>query len=99
MATRRSIFIPGVLTPRAYIAENDNASTVVGAPVHSGALGIGTEASLGPKDGLPHASAIRCDFLALMFKRRLATFVGSLSEARLRALDRALAMALDLPVA
>lgn len=87
-----------VIVSRAFIAENDDVSTVICAPVYSRALGIETEVSLGPEDGLPRESAIRCDFLALMFKSKLTTFVGSLSERRLRALDRALATALDVIV-
>jgi hypothetical protein len=41
-------------------------------------------------------SSIRCDFLALMFKRKLTTFVASLPPRKLAELDRALAVALDL---
>jgi hypothetical protein len=41
-------------------------------------------------------SAIRCDFLALIFKSRLTTFVASLPPHKLAQLNRALAVALDL---
>jgi hypothetical protein len=41
-------------------------------------------------------SAVRCDFLMLMFKRRLTTFVASLTPRKLAELNRALAVALDL---
>jgi mRNA interferase MazF len=87
-----------VVVSRAFIVENDDVSTVICAPVYSQALGIDTEVPLGPEDGLPHASAVRCDFLALMFKRKLTRFVATLSQRKLRALEQALAIALDLPL-
>lgn len=87
-----------VVVSRAFIAENDDVSTVICAPTYSRALGIDTEVVLGPEDGLPRTSVIRCDFLALMFKRKLTAFVGALSERKLRELDRALVVALDLPL-
>ena len=88
-----------LVVSRPFIAENDDVSTVVCAPVYSRVLGISTEVVIGPEDGVPRASAVRCDFLALMFKRKLTTLVGSLSPARAGELDRALEIALDLPSA
>jgi mRNA interferase MazF len=85
-----------VVVSRQFIAENDDVSTVICAPVYSEVLGLSTEVVLGAADGLPHQSALRCDFLALMFKRKLTTFVGTLSSAKLAELDGALATALDL---
>lgn len=85
-----------VVVSRAFIAENDDVSTVVCAPVYSNVLGLTTEVVLGPQDGLPRTSTIRCDFLTLMFKERLTHFVATLSPARTRDLNRALTAALDL---
>lgn len=82
---------------RAFVAESDDITTVVCAPVYSKSLGLSTEVVLTPEDGLPRASAIRCDFLTLMFKEKLSSYVGSLSRSKLDELDRALAIALDLP--
>jgi len=87
-----------VVVSRSFIAENDAVSTVVCAPVYSRVLGISTEVELGVDEGLPRLSAARCDFLALLFKRKLTGFVGSLSSRKLSELDRALAFALDLPI-
>ncbi len=87
-----------VVVSRAFIAENEDVSTVICAPVYGGVLGIDSEVVLTSEDGLPHTSAIRCDFLALLFKSKLTRFVTSLSTAKLRELDRALAIALDLPL-
>jgi hypothetical protein len=56
-----------------------------------------TEVVLGPDDGLPRTSAVRCDFLTLMFKRKLTHFVSTLSAFKLAQLNRALAHALELP--
>jgi mRNA-degrading endonuclease toxin of MazEF toxin-antitoxin module len=85
-----------VVVSRAFIAENDDVSTVVCAPVYGEVLGISTEVLVGPGEGLPRASAIRCDFLALLFKRKLTGFVATLPPRKLLELNRALAVALDL---
>jgi mRNA interferase MazF len=85
-----------VVVSRSFIAENEDVSTVVCAPVYSQVLGLSTEVVLGPEEGLPRVSSVRCDFLALMFKRKLTTFVASLPPRKVEELDRALAVALDL---
>jgi mRNA interferase MazF len=82
-----------VVVSRQFVAENDDIGTVVCAPVYSQILGISTEVVIGPEDGIPRPSAVRCDFLTLMFKRKLSTLVGSLSVPRRRELDHALAIA------
>ena len=85
-----------VVVSRAFVAENDDVSTVICAPVYSQVLGLTTEVVLGPDDGLPRTSAARCDFLTLMFKSTLTHFVSTLSPDKLGALNRALGVALDL---
>ena len=60
-------------------------------------LGLTTEVVVGPEEGIPRASAVRCDFLMLMFKDKLTTRTGKLSLPKLLELNRALAQALDLP--
>jgi mRNA interferase MazF len=85
-----------VVVSRSFIAENDDVSTVVCAPVYSQVLGLSTEVVVGPDEGLPRVSSVRCDFLVLMFKRKLTTFVASLPARKLADLNRALAVALDL---
>jgi mRNA-degrading endonuclease toxin of MazEF toxin-antitoxin module len=60
-------------------------------------LGLRTEVVLGPEDGLPQVSAVRCDFLILMFKHRLTQFVAPLAAGRIEELNRALQHALELP--
>lgn len=85
-----------VIVSRAFIAENDDISTVVCAPVYSRVLGLSTEVVVGPEEGLPQTSSVRCDFLTLMFKRKLTAFVASLPPTKLADLDQALSIALDL---
>jgi len=85
-----------VVVSRTFIAENEDITTVVCAPVYSELLGIRSEVEVGPNEGLPHPSAIRCDFLMLMFKRKLTGFVGTVPDPKIRALDQALMYALDL---
>ncbi|MGE0821865.1 MAG: type II toxin-antitoxin system PemK/MazF family toxin [Candidatus Binatia bacterium] len=87
-----------VIVSRSFIAAHEDVSTVICAPVYSEVLGLTTEVVLGPEDGLPHTSAVRCDFLTLMFKTKLTNFVGTLTATKLAALNRALALALDLPL-
>jgi mRNA interferase MazF len=85
-----------VIVSRDFIAGHEDLTTVVCAPIYSDMLGLRTEVTVGPEDGLPHDGAIRCDFLTLMFKRRLTGFVGHLPAARQAELRRALAHALQL---
>jgi mRNA interferase MazF len=85
-----------VVVSRSFIAENDDVSTVVCAPVYSQVLGLSSEVVVGPDEGLPRVSSVRCDFLTLMFKRKLTQFVASLPPRKLAELNRAVAVALDL---
>jgi mRNA interferase MazF len=86
-----------VVVSRTFAAEHEDVSTAICAPVYGEVLGLTTEVVLGPEDGLPRTSAIRCDFLTLMFKHKLTHFVSTLSATKLAQLDRALAHALELP--
>ena len=85
-----------VVVSRNFIASHEDVSTVICAPVYSEVLGLSTEVVVGPEDGLPHISAVRCDFLTLMFKTKLTHFVGTLSPIKTTELNRALAHALEL---
>ena len=85
-----------VVVSRNFVADNEDISTVVCAPVYSEILGLRSEVELGSEDGLPHDSAIRCDFLTLIFKRKLTHFVGALSAEKFKELNNALRYALEL---
>jgi mRNA interferase MazF len=54
--------------------------------------------TVGIDEGLKHESAMHCDGLVSLPKPRLTDFVGALSPAKVRELDRALVAALDLDV-
>lgn len=86
-----------VVVSRAFIAEHEDVSTVICAPIYREVLGLTTEVTLGWADGLPRTSAIRCDFLTLMFKHKLTQFVASLSARKVGELNEALATALEQP--
>ncbi len=85
-----------VVVSRDFIADNDDVSTVVCAPVYGDVLGLTTEVAIGPEEGVPRESSIRCDFLTLMFKKRLTGFVSTLSERKQSELKAALTCALQL---
>jgi mRNA interferase MazF len=71
-------------------------STVICAPVYTTYDGLATQVPVGPDEGLKHASAVHCDELMSLPKSILTDFVGALSSAKLRALDRALRIALEI---
>jgi mRNA interferase MazF len=85
-----------VIVSRPFVALNDDIGTVVCAPIYSEILGVSTEVVLGREQGVPRVSAIRCDFLTLMFKSKLSSFAGELTNAQRVQLDRALAIALEI---
>jgi mRNA interferase MazF len=71
-------------------------ATLICAPIYTHGSGLSTQVSVGPDEGLKHASWIICDNLASMPKYSLTRYVGSLSRHKLVELDRALRMALDI---
>ena len=84
-----------VVVSRDFIAENEDVLTVVCAPVYSREIGLDTEVQVGPNDGFPKDSVIRCDFVQLLFKKQLRNYFGKLSEEKMRRVNRALRLALD----
>ncbi|PYV08432.1 MAG: MazF family transcriptional regulator [Acidobacteria bacterium] len=85
-----------VVVSRSFIADNEDVSTVICAPVYGEVLGLRSEVTVGAAHGLPRESAIRCDFLMLMFKGKLTRFVATLPVVKVRELDQALRYALEL---
>jgi len=85
-----------VVVSRDFIAGHEDVSTVICAPVYGEVLGLRTEVVVGEEDGVPRQSAIRCDFLTLMFKSKLTGFVATLSAQKQLALKQALSHALQL---
>jgi mRNA interferase MazF len=77
---------------------DSNFSAVVCAPVFSHGANLKTQISVGREEGLKHDSWIMCDNLTSIDKNMLTNYVGSLSPAKLRELNRSLAFALDLRI-
>jgi mRNA interferase MazF len=73
-------------------------STVVCAPIYTTRYGLSTEVPVGSDEGLRHESGIHCDALVSLPKTALTQFIGHLSPATLREVDRALVAALDVDV-
>lgn len=71
-------------------------STVICAPVFSEGLGLDSQVPVGVAEGLKHESTIFCDNLGSLAKSELTEYVGCLSPGKLKQLDDALRMALDL---
>ncbi|AWR87763.1 type II toxin-antitoxin system PemK/MazF family toxin [Meiothermus taiwanensis] len=90
---RRRVY---VLVSRQSLIDSPH-STVVCAPVFSSYHGIATQVPVGVEEGLKHQSSIHCDDLTRIEKSRLTQYVGRLSPQKMAELDRALAIALDLP--
>jgi len=72
--------------------------TVVCVPVYTSRHGLASQVQVGVDEGLKHDSALHCDELVSLHKTRLTAFVGSLSTAKVRELDRALVAALGVDV-
>ena len=66
------------------------------APVYTAYEGLTTQVAAGTDEGLKHHSSIHCDELVSLPKSFLTQFVGVLSETKLRDLDRALKVALQI---
>jgi len=71
-------------------------STVTCAPVYSVRHGLSTQIPVGIGEGLKHDSAIYCDELISLPKSALTDYIGRLSASRVREMNRALAVALEL---
>lgn len=87
---------PVVLVSRdlAYVARS--RATVI--EVTTRVRGIETEVPLGSRDGLPRTCCANADNVLTIDKAWLDERVGALSADKLRRLDRALALALGLPL-
>ena len=85
-----------VIVSRDFIAGNDDVGTVICAPIYGEILGLRSEVTVGMEEGLPRDCGIRCDFLTLMFKRKLSSFVSTLPAHKQIELNVALGYALQL---
>ena len=71
-------------------------SSVICAPIFSSYDALSTQVPVGVDEGLKHDSSVFCDQLISIPKSALKHFIGALSPQKARALDSALAVALDL---
>lgn len=71
-------------------------STVICAPVYSKHDGLSTQVPVGIEEGLKHDSSVHCDELVSLPKSVLTHYVGELPRGKLRELDLALSIALEL---
>ncbi len=71
-------------------------STVLCAPINSTHDGLSTQVIVGTAEGLKHEGSIHCDELIRIPKSDLTNFLGSLSDDKIKALNEALKIALDL---
>jgi len=72
-------------------------STVICAPIYSVYDELASQVPIGIEEGLKHDSSIHCDELVSLHKSALTQYVGTLSPAKVEALDQSLQAALDLP--
>ena len=67
--------------------------TAMVAPITSTIRGLPSEVIVGIDEGLKHDSAINLDHVQTVEQRRLHGFIGSLSDAKMRLVCRALSLA------
>ncbi len=70
--------------------------SVICAPIYTNCIGLASEVEVGIDEGLKHDSCIHCDELVSIEKSKLTDFIGSLSEQKIRELNQALKIALEL---
>ncbi len=71
-------------------------STATCAPIYTVHDGLTTQVSVGIEEGLKHDSSIHCDELISIPKSELTNFIGSLSARKIKELNQALKIALEL---
>ena len=72
-------------------------ATVTCAPVYSRRDGLSIQVPAGVREGPKKDSSIHCDELLSLPKSVLTNYVGYLGDRRMKELDAALAIALDMP--
>jgi mRNA interferase MazF len=72
-------------------------STVVCAPIYSAYDGLASQVPLGQDEGLKHDSSIHCDELVSLPKSALTNFIGTLPPEKIKILNQALRVALEIP--
>jgi mRNA interferase MazF len=78
------------------VSIDSDFSTVTCVPIYSNCSELETQVDVGIEEGLKHESCIYCDELVSLPKSALTNFVGSLSKQKVRELNTALKIALEL---
>ncbi|MBE7517656.1 MAG: type II toxin-antitoxin system PemK/MazF family toxin [Thermoflexaceae bacterium] len=65
-------------------------------PAYPAPARVATEVPLGEHEGLKHPSWLRCDDVTGVSRSKLTGYVGSLSGEKMKDVNRALAVALDI---
>ena len=84
-----------VIVSRQILIES-HFSTVICAPVYSSYDGLDTQVMIGIDEGMKYDCAIHCDELISIPKYSLTNFIASLSSQKIKQLNRALKVALEL---
>jgi len=84
-----------VIVSRPVLIES-RFSTVICAPVYSVHDGLSSQVLVGVEQGLKHDSSIHCDELVSLPKSMLTNYIGTLSPQKLKELDQALRVALEI---
>jgi mRNA interferase MazF len=85
-----------VIVSRQVLIES-RFSTVICAPVYSVHDELSTQVEVGEDEGLKHYSSIHCDELISIPKSALTNYVGMLLPEKVKALNKALRIALEIP--
>ena len=80
------------------LALDSDLATVICAPIVNSYVGLATQTPVGAADGLPVEGGIYCEALVSVPKTALTRLVACLGAEKLKAVEKALAVALDLPV-
>jgi mRNA interferase MazF len=86
-----------VVVSRQTLIDSKFPSLVCAAVMTEG-QGLASQVAIGIDEGMKRESWIHCDDLRSIQKNMLTQWVGSLSPAKMRKLDYALTVALDLPL-
>jgi len=84
-----------VVVSRKTLCESSFGKVVVAA-IHTDADGLSTEVPLGVDEGMKWSCVIKADQLFLIEKAKLTDFLASLRAPKLKELNQALSIALDL---
>lgn len=84
-----------VIVSRQILIES-KFSTVICAPVYTRHDALSTQVLIGPEEGVKHDSSIHCDELISLPKNMLTNFIGKLTDQKIKELNLALKVSLDI---